>query len=58
MKLIKVSLGVILDYNRCLKYLHKLSLNELINELDYAHSTKNSILEDLVLKEHYRRHRV
>lgn len=58
METIKISLGTLIDYSACLKYLRKLSQKELNNELDYAHSTKNDTLECLVLKEHYRRHQV
>lgn len=58
METIKISLGTVIDYSTCLKYLRELSQKELNNELDYAHSTKNDTLESLVLKEHYRRHQV
>ena len=32
-----------------------LSINELINELEYAHSTKNFTLEQLVMNEYYQK---
>ncbi|SFL50011.1 hypothetical protein [Lactococcus garvieae] len=56
MEIIKINLGTFLNYSSCIKYLRKLSQEELINELEYAHATKNDTLENLVLKEHYRRH--
>jgi hypothetical protein len=58
METIKISLGTLIDYSYCIKYLRRLSQEELVNELEYAHATKNSTLEDLVLKEHYRRHKI
>jgi len=58
METIKISLGILIDYSTCLKYLQELSQEELNNELDYAHSAKNDTLKDLVLKENYRRHQV
>lgn len=30
-------------------------MNELINELEYAHSTKNFVLERLVMNEYYQK---
>ncbi|WP_228248220.1 hypothetical protein [Lactococcus lactis] len=51
--LIKVSRGFVIDQNACISFLKNLSMIELINELEYAHSTKNSILERMVMKEYY-----
>lgn len=58
METIKISLGTFIDYSTCLKYLRELSQKELNNELEYAYTTKNNTLEELVLKEHYRRHQI
>lgn len=58
METIKISLGTVVDYSDCLKFLRQLSQKKLINELEYAHSTKNNTLEALVLKEHYRRNQI
>lgn len=53
--LIKISRGFIIDQNACVSFLKNLSMNELINELEYAHSTKNTVLEQLVMNEYYQK---
>ncbi|MDG4955995.1 ImmA/IrrE family metallo-endopeptidase [Lactococcus lactis] len=55
MVLIKISRGFVIDQNACVCFLKNLSLNELINELEYAHSTKNFTLEQLVMNEYYQK---
>lgn len=50
---IKTSFGNFNNKNSCIIFLKKLSNEELINELDYAHSTKNQTLELLVMNEFY-----
>jgi len=53
--LIKISRGLVIDQNACVSFLKNLSINELINELEYAHSTKNFTLEQLVMNEYYQK---
>ncbi|MGN8064990.1 ImmA/IrrE family metallo-endopeptidase [Lactococcus lactis] len=53
--LIKTSRGFVIDQNACVSFLKNLSMNELINELEYAHSTKNTVLEQLVMSEYYQK---
>ncbi|MDM7509265.1 ImmA/IrrE family metallo-endopeptidase [Lactococcus lactis] len=53
--LIKISRGFVIEQNACASFLKKLSMNQLINELEYAHSTKNLILEQLVMNEYYQK---
>ena len=53
--LIKISRGFVIDQNACVSFLKNLSMNELINELEYAHSTKNTVLEQLVMNEYYQK---
>ena len=53
--LIKISRGFVVDKNTCVSFLKNLSINELINELDYAVSSKNFILEQLVMNEYYQK---
>lgn len=50
---IKTSNGSIMDEITCTSFLKQLSLNELIFELEYAHFTKNFLLEKLVINEYY-----
>ena len=51
--LIKISRGFVIEQDVCVSFLKNLSMKELIDELEYAQSTKNSILEQLVMKEYY-----
>lgn len=51
--LIKISRGFVIEQDACVSFLKNLSMNQLINELEYAHSTKNFILEQLVMNEYY-----
>ncbi|KLK96660.1 ImmA/IrrE family metallo-endopeptidase [Lactococcus lactis] len=53
--LIKISRGFAIEQNACVSFLKNLSMSELINELEYAHSTKNSVLEQLVINEYYQK---
>ncbi|KSU13991.1 ImmA/IrrE family metallo-endopeptidase [Lactococcus lactis] len=53
--LIKISRGFVIEQNACISFLKNLSMNQLINELEYAHSTKNFILEQLVMNEYYQK---
>lgn len=48
---IKTSIGNFIDKESCITFLKRLSNEELVNELDYAHSTKNQPLEILVINE-------
>lgn len=52
---IKISRGFVIEQNDCVSFLNNLSMNELINELEYAHSTKNFVLEQLVMNEYYQK---
>lgn len=54
-RLIKISRGFVIEQDACVYFLKNLSMNQLINELEYAHSTKNFILEQLVMNEYYRK---
>lgn len=53
--LIKISRGFVIEQDACVSFLKNLSMNQLINELEYAHSTKNFILEQLVMNEYYQK---
>ncbi|MDN6256169.1 MAG: hypothetical protein L0J43_13585, partial [Tetragenococcus koreensis] len=53
--LIKISHGFVIEQNACISFLKNLSMIQLINELEYAHSTKNFILEQLVMNEYYQK---
>ncbi len=53
--LIKISRGFVIEQNACVSFLKNLSMSELINELEYAHSTKNFVLEQLVMNEYYQK---
>ena len=53
--LIKISRGFVIEQDACISFLKNLSMNQLINELEYAHSTKNFILEQLVMNEYYQK---
>lgn len=50
---VKISKGYMLNYHSCIKFLKGLSIKELIFELEYAHSTHNQSLEQLVMNEYY-----
>lgn len=52
---IKTSKGLLLDNNGMINYFTKLSIQELINELDYSRASKNHDLESLVMSEYYRK---
>ncbi len=52
---IKTSKGLLLDNNEMINYFTKLSIQELINELDYSRASKNHDLESLVMSEYYRK---
>lgn len=52
---IKMSNGTIMTKNECQFNLQKKNLQELIFELEYAHSTNNHILETLVMDEYYKK---
>lgn len=51
---LKTSKGLLLDNNEMVNYISKLSIQELINELDYSRVSKNYDLETLVMNEYYR----
>ncbi|MFK4843577.1 ImmA/IrrE family metallo-endopeptidase [Lactococcus petauri] len=53
---IKMSNGMIMTKNECQLNLRKKNIQELILELEYAHSTNNHILETLVMTEYYKNH--
>ena len=53
--LIKIGRGFVIEQDACVSFLKNLSMNELINELEYAHSTKNFVLERLVMNEYYQK---
>lgn len=53
---IKMSNGMIMTKNECQFNLRKKNIQELILELEYAHSTNNHILETLVMTEYYKKH--
>ena len=52
---IKTSKKLLLDNNDMLNYLSKLSIKELITELDYSRASKNYGLEIIVMNEYYRK---
>lgn len=52
---VKISKGYMLNYHSCIKFLKGLSIKELIFELEYAHSTHNHSLEQLVMNEYYKK---
>lgn len=52
---IKTSKKLLLDNNDMLNYLSKLSIKELITELDYSRASKNYDLEIIVMHEYYRK---
>ncbi|AIS03131.1 ImmA/IrrE family metallo-endopeptidase [Lactococcus lactis] len=52
---IRTSLGVFDNKSSCILFLKKLSTIELINELNYAHTTKNQLLEQLVMNVFYQK---
>lgn len=52
---IKISNGNVINIVSCVSFLKRLSLNELILELEYAHFTKNTLLEELVMNEYYKK---
>lgn len=52
---LKTSKGSLLDNNEMVNYISKLSIQELINELDYSRASKNYDLEIIVMNEYYRK---
>lgn len=52
---IKMSNGLTVTQNECEFNLQKKNLQEVILELEYAHSTKNQLLEHLVMNEYYKK---
>lgn len=50
---IKISNGNFINKISCLSFLKRLSINELIVELEYAHATRNHLLEQLIMEEYY-----
>ena len=52
---VKISKGYTLNTQSCIKFLKNLSIKELIFELEYAHSTNNHSLEQLVMNEYYKK---
>lgn len=52
---VKISKGYMLNYHSCIKFLKGLSIKELIFELEYAHSTHNHSLEQLIMNEYYKK---
>ncbi|MCQ4972471.1 ImmA/IrrE family metallo-endopeptidase [Lactococcus lactis] len=54
-RLIKISRGFIIEQSACISFLNNLSMSELITELEYAHSTKNFVLVQLVMNEYYQK---
>jgi hypothetical protein len=53
--LIKIRRGFVIEQDSCVSFLKNLSMNDLINELEYAHSSKNFVLEQLVMNEYYKK---
>ena len=53
--LLKINKGLLSDTNEMITYFTKLSIQELINELDYSSASKNYDLESLVMSEYYRK---
>lgn len=52
---LKTSKGFLEDNSEMVEYFTSLSIQELINELDYSRSSKNYDLESLVMSEYYRK---
>lgn len=52
---IKISNGNIINIVSCVSFLKRLTLNELILELEHAYFTKNTLFEELVMNEYYRK---
>lgn len=52
---LKTSKGSLLDNNEMVNYISKLSIQELITELDYSRASKNYDLEIIVMNEYYRK---
>jgi hypothetical protein len=52
---LKTSKGLLEDKSEMVEYFTNLSIQELINELDYSRSSKNYDLESLVMSEYYRK---
>lgn len=52
---LKISNGRFVTVTSCLLFLKKLSVSELISELEYAHYTNNHTLEQLVMNEYYKK---
>lgn len=52
---LKISNGRFVTVTSCLLFLKKLSVSELISELEYAHYTNNHTLEQLVMSEYYKK---
>lgn len=50
---IKISNGNFINKITCSFFLKRLSINELILELEYAHATRNHLLEQLIMEEYY-----
>lgn len=50
---IKISNGNFINKTACSSFLKRLSINELILELEYAHATRNHLLEQLIMEEYY-----
>lgn len=50
---IKISSGNFINKTACSSFLKRLSINELILELEYAHATRNHLLEQLIMEEYY-----
>lgn len=51
----KMSNGLILNQVECQNILKKQNIKELIIELEYAHFSKNNLLEQLVMEEYYKK---
>lgn len=52
---IKISNGNFINKISCLSFLKRLSITGLIYELEYAHSTKNQLLKQLIMDEYYKK---
>lgn len=50
---IKISNGSFINKIACSSFFKRLSINELILELEYAHATRNHLLEQLIMEEYY-----
>lgn len=55
-KILKLRNGLYLEETRCISFLQRLTIKELILELEYARHSKNHLLEQLVMNEYYRKH--